>query len=96
MLQTDMSPSDHDLLIQLNENVKFMREEVKTANSSTTLRMNELDGRLKVVEALNSQLIAAKQVRASLAGWTKWTIGTLIALAAIFEPMIIGWLVAGK
>lgn len=85
--------SDHDLLIKLNENVAHMREEMRIAGDSTTRQTADHEVRIRLLEnGINSEAVERK-VKKELSATIKWSIGILIAIAAVVEPFLI-WLVS--
>ncbi len=81
--------SDHDLLIKLNENVTHMREEMRITNDSITRQVGDHEVRIRLLEnGINSDAVE-KKVKKELSSTVKWSIGILVALAAVVEPILI-------
>lgn len=85
--------SDHDLLIKLNENVTHMREEMRVTSDSITRQVGDHEVRIRLLESgINSEVVERK-VKKELSSTIKWSIGILVAIAAIVEPFLI-WVVS--
>ena len=59
-------PSDHNLLIRLDENVKHLLLKVDRMEANTTNRVDQLEKRIDNLESLKWQLMGAASVLAFL------------------------------
>ena len=61
--------TDHDTLIRIDENIKFVREKVTTHLAEDYQRFASIDSRLSVLEKLRWQILGGVIVAVAITEW---------------------------
>jgi len=86
-MDAEMPVKDHDLLIEVNTNVKNLTTTLHSYTSAASLQAQDHEQRLRTLEAANQKLEGAQKSQKSFLNWVS-VIGA-VAMVALTVVMVL-------